>query len=187
MLRKYRKHIIIVLLCVIIWAYYYHFLYVLHLSGIYSTNAQVKDVSVEFNGAWLPAASNESPFWFFLKEKNTIPTIVLFKIESLKPRIQGKIGILWIGDRYDGFSQSRNIYSETLHFDWGTANILKKEFTADPTLVFVVVPEFKILISADNLDQLKDIKTIKKLNGVLSALSANQSPQNQQINRVRLD
>jgi len=163
--RRNKEYTITILVCVIIWAYFYHFLYILQLSGIYPINAQIKNVSVEFNGSWVRAASNESSNWFFLRSENTIPTVIFYKIEGLKPRFQGAMSISWIGDKYGGFSQSRNIYSETMHFDWGTANILKNEFTADPTLVFVAVPEFKILISADNLDQIKEIKSITIKNG----------------------
>ena len=158
---RYKKITFTALICIIIWLYFYHVIYVLYLVHIYPVKAQVKDVSMEFHGTWLPAASSESPMWFFLKSEDAPPFTMFLKIDKLLPRTQGTMTILKINDKDIEYFQSNKVVSRTMHFDWGVANILKAEVTSDPALVVVSVPEFKILIQADRLEELKEIKSIK--------------------------
>ncbi len=158
---KYKKFVIALLSVTVVCLYFFHIIYALHLVHAYPVKAQVKDVAIEFEGAWFPAASTESAMWLLPNSENSLPTTVFYKTSKFLPLTQGAIAISKIRDNDDRYD-SQDIYSGTTKFEWGTAYAIKKAFTADENPVFMV-PEYRLLISAEKLDQLQEIKKFTKI------------------------
>lgn len=160
MSRPYKIIAIAIFFCVVTTVYFNQIIYVLYLSGIYPVKAQVKDVSIEFNDAWLPANSTESPIWDYLKNDHSRDGTLFYKIDWLNPFSNGTITVIWVGDKYDNIDQASNFDKQIMHFDWGTAYVIKPKDIKDKAYVVAVVPKYHILIDADNLEQLKEIKRL---------------------------
>lgn len=164
MSRPYKIIAITIIFCLIISIFFNQIIYVFYLSGIYPVKAQIKNVSIEFTDAWLPANSTESPIGTNLQNDHSRNGVLFYKIDWLNPFSHGTIAVIWVGDKYDNITQARNINDQTMHFDWGTAYVLKPKVADGKTYVVAVVPEYHILINADNLEQLKEIRKLTKQN-----------------------
>ncbi|MFZ2162851.1 MAG: hypothetical protein WAW02_11595 [Sideroxyarcus sp.] len=163
MSRTYKIVAITIFICVVTSVYFKQIVYALYLSGVYPVKAQVKDVSIEFTDAWLPSYSTESSIWDSFNNDHSRHGALFYKIDWLNPFSNGTIAVIWVGDKYDNIDQASNIDKQTMHFDWGTAYVIKPKIIKDKSYVVAVVPKYHIMIDADNLEQLNEIKKFTKI------------------------
>ncbi len=159
---KLKNRIVILLLAVVAVMYFLPaILYVSYRAGFEIVNPKaVLGITLDIDNGWYPIATSDTQLGRLMNVSPSPRTVVFYKNNWLVPWNSEEAFISEYA-KAENSDMSSGMYVKIDDFKWGKAALVKDEITRTPSRKLVVLPEYGIGISANDLRILGDIRRIE--------------------------